>query len=507
MNTSRLTLSGGGVVVDLSDHLDRHPSGGTAVLDDGLDGLGLPPVSPRFFDGAGDGSTYRGARVQPRDITLPVLITATGRNLLRERVSALATVLSPVHAPARLTYTEPDGTAWTADVVRTGSGAPVTDGVSHYAVDLGLRSADPYWTRENAASHTIESAGAGRGLLRPGASLSALRLASGQVIGDAVIENPGDAPAYPVVTLTGPATQFELTSPTGERLLWSGTLEEGERRVFDHLAGTVVDDSGTNCYAELGAAPRFWAIPPGVQTAHVDVAGSSVGRVVPVDPPLRTNLVPDPRARSLSSWVAGAGAELDLGDGVVRMTATAGTGATARLRRAPDAPDERWEVSDGDQVAVRVAVANPGEGDLVVRLRTTATLPDGSPASSAPGTPAVDVRVALPAGAHAVLEGVGTHRSDDATHLAVEVAVLGPADSAPAPGDAVTLGQPALLLGPGAPTALPVPYFDGATAASSGRVYAWAGTPDSSPSVERATAVVGRTSVSVAWKPRRWFML
>ncbi|WP_454051465.1 hypothetical protein [Cellulomonas sp. Marseille-Q8402] len=494
-------------MVDLNDHLDRHATGGTAVLDDGLDGFGLPPVSPRFFEGAGDGSTYRGARVQPRDLTLPVLITATGQGLLRDRVSALATVLSPAHAPALLTLTEPDGTAWTTEVVRTGSGTPVTDGETHYAVEVALRAPDPYWTRENATAQTIESAGAGRGLLRPGGSLSKLRLASGQVIGDAVIENPGDAPAYPLVTLTGPATGFELTSPRGERLVWSGVLTEGERRVFDHLAGTVVDGSGGNRYAELGAAPRFWAIPPGVQTAHVDVVGSSVGRVVAVDPPLRTNLVVDPRATALTTWVASAGAVLALGDRAVRVTASATTDVTARVRRIGTAPDDRWPIAVGDRVAARVTARNTGARAVTIRLWTAPTRWTGATNASVAGDPAVDVRAVVPPGGSVVLEGVGTQPRGDVTHLALVVDLLGPDGAEPAVGDVVELAHAALFLGEGAPTALPVPTFDGSTAATSDRVYAWSGTPDASPSVERATAVVGRTSVSVAWKPRRWFML
>lgn len=505
MNTSRLTLSGGGVVVDLSDHLDRHPSGGTAVLDD-LDGLGLPPVSPRFFDGAGDGSTYRGSRVQPRDLTLPVLVTATERTVLRDRVSALATVLSPAHAPAVLTWTEPDGTAWTTEVVRTGSDEPDTDGETYYAQRLALRAPDPYWTRENATAQTIESAGAGRGLLRPGGSLSELRLASGQVIGDAVIENPGDAPAYPLVTLTGPATTFDFTSPSGERLSWSGALAEGERRVFDHLAGTVVDDEGANRYAELGAAPRFWAIPPGVQTAHVGVEGSSVGRVVPVDPPLRTNLVEDPRATALTSWSAGAGARLAAGAGALVLGATAAEDVTVRALRTGAAPDDRWSIAPGDRVAARVGASNPGDRDVVVRLRTSATRWTGSVAEPA-GSAAVDVRVVVPAGGTADLQAVGTQPAGTATHVALVVELLGPDGTPPEAGDAVALTGAVLLIGDGAPTSLPVPVFDGTTPPGADRVYAWSGTPDASPSVERATAVVGRTSVSVAWKPRRWFML
>ena len=88
------------------------------------------------------------------------------------------------------------------------------------------------------------------------------------------IENPGDALAYPVTTLLGPATSLTLISPAGETLPWAGTLAVGERRVFDHAAATVVDGSGVKRYSELGTAPRFWAVRPGLQTAQVNATGT-----------------------------------------------------------------------------------------------------------------------------------------------------------------------------------------------------------------------------------------
>ncbi|WP_144722244.1 phage tail domain-containing protein [Cellulosimicrobium sp. TH-20] len=301
VNLSRLTLSGGGAVVDLNDHLDTLAPTGAAALD-GLDGFGLPPVSPRFFEGAGDGATYRGTRVLPRDVSLPILFTADSRAELRERVSALATVLAPENAPALLTYTEPDGAAWTIEVVRTGSGSALTDHETYYGVTVALRAPDPFWTAVTAVTRPIRPGGAGRGLLRPGGSLTKLRVASGQVLGEVVVENPGDAPAYPITTLQGPATAFTLRSARGETLQWEGDLGPDERRVFDHRASTLVDENGVNRYDELQPAPRFWAVPPGVQTATVEVLGSAIGTPTPTGEPLRTNLVINPKPETAAGW-------------------------------------------------------------------------------------------------------------------------------------------------------------------------------------------------------------
>lgn len=276
----RLTLEGGGLTLSLDDYLDPALTGGITALE-GLAGFGLPGTSVQWFEGAGDGATYRGARLQPRQIPLPLTVSGRDRLEVRARLSELATVLSPEAAPATLRFTEPDGTAWTTPVVRVSGGDFVwgtgTDGETFVRLtDLVLRSGAPYWTREDASVQIVRPAGAGRGLLKGNTPLTALRLASGQVIGDVLIENPGDAPAYPVVTIHGPATSFSSTSPLGESLSWAGVLLDGQKRVFDHGAGTVVDGSGVNRYAELGTAPRFWAIAPGVRTISVALQGSSL---------------------------------------------------------------------------------------------------------------------------------------------------------------------------------------------------------------------------------------
>ena len=274
----RLSLEGGGLTISLDDYLDRSVLGGLTATE-GLAGFGLPDVEVQWFEGAGDGATYRGSRQQPREIPLPLLISGPDRLAVRDRLSALATALAT--PPATLRFTEPDGTSWKTSVVRIKGGdftwGKDTDGETFVKIpDLVLRAGDPFWTRESATVQIVKPGGAGRGLLQGAVSLSALRLASGQVIGDVTIENPGDAQAYPVTVVTGPGTSLYLTSPLGEVLTWSGVMTAGQRRVFDHKAGTVVDETGANRYAELGPAPRFWAVPPGTQTAHVSYEGTAL---------------------------------------------------------------------------------------------------------------------------------------------------------------------------------------------------------------------------------------
>lgn len=269
-----MTLVGAGRSIALDGLVSG--AGGPQVVT-GATGFGSPDVDARWFSGAGDGAAWRGSRVQARDIALPLFIEGS-REELQAHLSAIAEALAPSESPARLYVSDAVGEAWWADVVRVGSG-DFDRRASWVRLTLTLRAGDPFWTREDASQQTVRASGTGRGLLGTGRSLSMLRVSSGQALGAVLVENPGDAPAWPVTILEGPGTALTLASPTGQTLTWEGNLLAGQRRVFDHRAGTLVDPDDTtgdpNRYDELGPAPLFWSLPPGNSTVTVELTGAS----------------------------------------------------------------------------------------------------------------------------------------------------------------------------------------------------------------------------------------
>lgn len=271
MVTRDYTLEQGSLVVPL----DGKPLG---LLAQGS-GYGLPPVEVRWHEGAGDGSTYRHARIARREFaSFSVLVNGTDADDLQKNADLLARVLDPTRGQTILRVNQGSDSWWTS-LVRTGGGDPImgeeTNGSSWAVYNLSLAAGDPFWTRTRASQQIVRAAGLGRGLIRPGGSLTQLRVSSGQAMGSVLLENPGTANAYPVATVVGPGTGLDLVSARGEVLRWDGQLEAGEVRVFDHRTGTVVDGSGVNRYDELGPAPRFWSIPPGSETATVSLEGAS----------------------------------------------------------------------------------------------------------------------------------------------------------------------------------------------------------------------------------------
>lgn len=239
----------------------------------GVTGLGLPPVSLQWVEGAGDGATLRGGRVPPRDIDLPLMIEAANRNGLKAWVRRFTLMMA---GKCKLSFVEEGGEAWSTDVVRVGGGnwsyGEDTTGETDLFTVVTLRAADPFFT-SNVVNTAVIRRSTGRGLLP---KLAALRVTSDQALGVVTFNNTGTVGAHGAWTVKGPGTNFMAISPSGEVLNWTGTLTINDTLTIDTKAGTVVDQTGANRYDELAPAPRFWQIPPGVSQCTAMMDGATV---------------------------------------------------------------------------------------------------------------------------------------------------------------------------------------------------------------------------------------
>lgn len=257
----RLKLESATGTLSLDEQVD---TGVGLQVHSGVSGLGLPDVATQWLEGAGDGATYRGQRALARDIDLPLTVMGRDREDLKARLSRLAIALS---GECTLRLVEDDGSSWYTAVRRVGGGQYAygadTNGVSEVPMVITLRAGDPYWTSSQKRTQEIGRTPGVRGLIT---RLVHLRLADSVAYGEFDLVNTGDAPAYPVWHITGPGSNFEATSSTGETLRWEGTLLAGQTLTIDTKLGTVVDGTGANRYAELAPAPRMWRVQPGTTT-------------------------------------------------------------------------------------------------------------------------------------------------------------------------------------------------------------------------------------------------
>ncbi|MEU9795068.1 phage tail family protein [Streptomyces sparsogenes] len=268
----KLLLSSGSDTLNLNEIMDKG-LGYQATA--GVTGFGLPPVSVQWLEGAGDGATFRRRRVLTRDIDIPLEILARDRRHLQQLTDRLALALA---GRCVLTLLDDDGTRWTTEVYRTGGGeysyGADTTGEREFQTVITLRSPDPYWTSSEAQIRYIGGSTAGSFL----SNLVSVQVSASQAIGEIQLDNSGNADAYPIWEITGPGRNFLAVSPGGERLAWLGTLTENQRLIIDTRKGTVVDQDGINRYDQLEAAPRFWAVKPGLSTATaqlVDISAAS----------------------------------------------------------------------------------------------------------------------------------------------------------------------------------------------------------------------------------------
>jgi len=277
------SLTDGSLKVDL-DSIVATGHGPQALA--GATGFGLPGVNVQWSEGAGDGAVFRGKRVLPRDIDLPIHIFATDADDLDRELSRLAMLLA---TPMRLYFEDARGDRWYLDVHRAGGGTYSygndTDGERELTTVVTVRAGDPYWTSETYDQRVINRAVTGRGLIKdttPGNtgadSLVKLRLSSSQVLGSVLLENTGNVASYPTWEIYGPGSNVVAIGPTGDRWEWNGSLASGEMLTIDSRQATAIDGTGTSRYASFAPAPRFWAVPPGISTANVTMVGT--GRIV-----------------------------------------------------------------------------------------------------------------------------------------------------------------------------------------------------------------------------------
>lgn len=248
----------------------------------GVTGLGLPPVAVNWIEGAGDGATYRGERIQPRDVDIPLYIRAPDRAQLELLVSRLFQMLT---REVFLWWVEDDGSEWGLTCRRMGGGTYVygvdTVGYKELRTVVTLRAGDPFWTARYPSRRVITSTNAGRGLLKGSTSLHQLRISGNSAVGPVLFENPGDASSKPIWTVEGPISPdsthhaLQVVAPDGQQFIWDGTLATGETLTIDTRRAKVYDQSGANRYADLLPAPRFWPIPPRSSQATVTAFGTS----------------------------------------------------------------------------------------------------------------------------------------------------------------------------------------------------------------------------------------
>lgn len=244
--------------------------------------FGMPPVERVTQEVPGaDGAALVATKVRPRQVELRLRIDTTGYARKWLSLREVLGWFNPLAGPGRLivqgvdrferylSCAYADGLGLDEDPEQPPHGQ---------AFVLVLAADDPWWydLAPQTGSFQIDPAPAFFPILP-------VELGAAAVIAAPAITNTGHARAWPVWTVTGPATGATLTNlTTGDALSWTGVLLAGQTLELDtrrQRKTARVLPAGTNVYAQLGTS-KLWALEPGRNDLQVVVDGAGDATVV-----------------------------------------------------------------------------------------------------------------------------------------------------------------------------------------------------------------------------------
>lgn len=262
----------------------------------GRDGFG--PVDAQVVsDIMADGSALvRGWRQQPRVMAVPLGVQGDSFTSYLTLLNALyATFTHPkdpatgLPAPGRVTVITPDGNSRSIAAYYQSGASMTEDTLDDVAWNLALLpnlafyAPVPTWEGAPIAQQwALPPATAGVPPLPP------ILIGASNVIGESAVLNPGDRDAYPVWTITGPATPVITNNDTGESYAFNTQIPAGTVVTVDcrpqQLAPatglTVMDQNGTDWWEHLVDYPDFWALPPGTTSIDINVPDATSATTV-----------------------------------------------------------------------------------------------------------------------------------------------------------------------------------------------------------------------------------
>ena len=277
-----------GSTLALSGIADTGAADGVGVLA-GVRGLEMPP-----FDLVSDevpqqpGARYRNLKTLPREVDLPLFVRATSDTGLRTLLRTVRHALDPARGTGILQVTPQTGDAralfcryvgpWVGD-----AGADVF-GVTWVQFLATFRALDPFFYSLSPQVLSTAVGSAVRTFLSETDDGSdpffPIQLGSSTVLGDISVTNAGDVEAWPIWTITGPATTIILRnlSVIPQAVLEvDTTLTTGQQVFIDTRPGfkAITGPGGVNLFSALNASSQLWSIPAGASTLRVEVSGAT----------------------------------------------------------------------------------------------------------------------------------------------------------------------------------------------------------------------------------------
>lgn len=265
----------------------RDGSQGVQLGQGGLLGLRHPPVKVYTRESSFvDGQQVTGYKLEKRPIELPLDVHGNSEAEWFVRDRAITSAFR-VDRPGRLIITDPFGGSRTitARLADSDDDAMADDPSAMEAsvITIPLVADDP-WYYGKPLRHEFANATPGRGFYPPSGYGPPFYLAPAVFTGADVLSNPGDAPAWGVLTIPGPCEGFRVSiaGRVIEGFVDGFTIPEGRTMTLDtdpRRSSARLDD-GTNVTKYLSST-QFAAVPDGSSVpVEVIVYGDTMANLV-----------------------------------------------------------------------------------------------------------------------------------------------------------------------------------------------------------------------------------
>jgi phage-related protein len=266
-----------GLSINLTDNVNLY----TLV---GMDGELMPPfgfqekTSPLI-----SGSVVTAIYVTPRTLAWPVIIRDVDREALVERIRGILSILNPQLGDGQLLVTHGSKTGRLLNC-RYRSGLPAlneSQGVTTVRAVLNFYATDPFGYAPSSSQLTAQQNFAPPSFF----PVLPITLATSAMETTAALENNGDVPAYPVITILGPSTSVIITNTTtGKKVEIATSIQAAETITIDTRPRTrsVRDQNGVNRFSLLTADSSMWALEIGTNNVEIEISGGDANTRVTV---------------------------------------------------------------------------------------------------------------------------------------------------------------------------------------------------------------------------------
>lgn len=242
--------------------------------------LGLLMPAYTFYEDtspAFDGTSVRGVRAGPRDVTVPLYIWGPDRSTCLELFHDLIGDLNPQNGIGTLTITESGGTSRSIGAYYSqgfeGDDNDDTTGRHWMSAAVVFHAPRPYW--EGDQQSVTFDVGSGAATFFP---VLPVQVKNSQILGTVNATNIGNVLTYPVWTVTGPVTSLTITNnTTGQTFTVATTAIAGDTWVIDAREGvkSALKNGSTNLWQYIDINSDLWALKPGVNSVTITVPGAA----------------------------------------------------------------------------------------------------------------------------------------------------------------------------------------------------------------------------------------